>query len=106
MPKYLDTSGNNPLSVFICPRCKMKRAYVEMVTDPNTGLKVCNRGCADLKDPYRLPTRKTEDISIRYPRPDEPLDASNIEDVVLEDGSHWITDEGEFVVVDDDQIVI
>jgi hypothetical protein len=39
--------------------------------DPNfPGLKVCTRGCADEKDPYRLPARKTERINLQYPRPD------------------------------------
>jgi hypothetical protein len=31
---------------------------------------VCNEGCADQFDPYRLPARKTERITIRFPRPD------------------------------------
>lgn len=73
MPKFLRTDGNAPLSIFICPRCKFKRAYVDMVTDLNTGLKVCRFGCQDEKDPYRLPTRKVENISLRYPRPDEDI---------------------------------
>jgi hypothetical protein len=39
--------------------------------DPNfPGLKVCQQGCADQKDPYRLPARKTERITLQYPRPD------------------------------------
>ena len=39
--------------------------------DPNfPGLKVCQQGCADEKDPYRLPARKTERITLQYPRPD------------------------------------
>lgn len=73
MPKYLDTTGNSPLTIFICPRCKFKRAYIDMVIDPNTGLRVCKFGCQDLKDPYRLPTRKPEKLSVRYPRPDTDL---------------------------------
>ena len=31
---------------------------------------MCQRGCADEKDPYRLPARKTERITLQYPRPD------------------------------------
>jgi hypothetical protein len=39
--------------------------------DPNfPGLIVCQQGCADQKDPYRLPARKTERINLQYPRPD------------------------------------
>jgi hypothetical protein len=49
----------------------MKRPIVEAMPDPNfPGLKVCNRGCADQKDPYRLPARKTERIALQFPRPD------------------------------------
>lgn len=84
----------------------MKRAYVDMTKDPNTGLRVCIYGCADLIDPYRLPSRKTENISLMYPRPDEDISVSDVFDVVLEDGSHWVTDEDDFVVEDDNQILI
>ena len=41
------------------------------MNDPNfAGLRVCNEGCADQKDPYRLPARQTERINLRFPRPD------------------------------------
>lgn len=73
MPLYLDTMGENCYSIAICGRCKMKRKYSELVEDPNSKLRVCIYGCADELDPYRLPTRKTEDISLQYPRPDEDL---------------------------------
>jgi hypothetical protein len=36
------------------------------------GLRVCS-GCWDMKDPWRLPARKTETVAVRHPRPDEPL---------------------------------
>ena len=63
MPKWLDTTGNAVIAIFICDRCKMKRAAIEAMPDPNfPGLKVCTHGCADQKDPYRLPARKTERI--------------------------------------------
>lgn len=49
----------------------MKRPYSVMMPDPNfPGLRVCDQGCADNKDPYRLPARKTEKIALRFPRPD------------------------------------
>jgi len=42
-----------------------------MRSDPNfPGLQVCDQGCADQFDPYRLPARKTERIALRFPRPD------------------------------------
>ena len=49
----------------------MKRPEDEAHPDANfPGVIVCERGCGDEKDPYRLPARKTEKITIRYPRPD------------------------------------
>ena len=71
MPRFLDTRGNAVIAIFICDRCKMKRPIIEAMPDPNfPGLKVCQQGCADEKDPYRLPARKTERIALQYPRPD------------------------------------
>lgn len=68
---FLDTLGNASLAIFICDRCRMKRAMDEQMPDPNfPGLRVCQQGCADQKDPYRLPARKTERINLRFPRPD------------------------------------
>lgn len=71
MPRFLNTEGNALIAIFICDRCKMKRAIIEAMPDPNfPGLKVCQQGCADQKDPYRLPARKTERITLQFPRPD------------------------------------
>ena len=71
MPRFLNTLGNNVLSIAICDRCKMKRAYSEIIPDGNIpALRVCQNGCSDQWDPYRLPARQPEKISIRFPRPD------------------------------------
>ena len=71
MPIFLDTRGLTSVAIGVCDRCKMKRAYVDLGRDPNfPGLRVCNQGCADQIDPYRLPARKTERINLRFPRPD------------------------------------
>lgn len=71
MAIFLDTIGESDLAIAICDRCKMKRAHAVMRSDPNfPGLQVCNEGCADEFDPYRLPARKTERITLRFPRPD------------------------------------
>ena len=60
MSVWLDTRGNTVLSIAICDRCKMKRAYSDISMDRNTpGLRVCNNGCNDERDPYRLPARRT-----------------------------------------------
>lgn len=74
MPLYLDTRNETNAAIAICDRCKTKRPIGRFVNDLNSpGLRVCADTCADLYDPYRLPPRQTEDISLRYPRPDEPL---------------------------------
>lgn len=71
MPRFLDTLGYSDIAIAVCDRCKMKRPHAVMRSDPNfPGLQVCNEGCADEFDPYRLPARKTERINIRFPRPD------------------------------------
>ncbi len=81
MPRFLDTLGNSDIAIAVCDRCKMKRAHSVMRPDPNfPGLQVCDQGCADEFDPYRLPARKTERITIRFPRPDVSVavDPNNI----------------------------
>jgi hypothetical protein len=78
MPRFLNTEGNAVIAIFICDRCRMKRARIEAMPDPNfPGLKVCQQGCADQKDPYRLPARKTERIALQFPRPDVSVAASD-----------------------------
>jgi len=78
MPKWLDTLGNNVLSIAICDRCKMKRAYSEIIPDGNIpALRVCQNGCSDQFDPYRLPARQPEKITIRFPRPDADIAVYN-----------------------------
>ena len=78
MPRFLNTEGTALIAIFICDRCKMKRAIIEAMPDPNfPGLKVCQQGCADQKDPYRLPARKTERITLQFPRPDVSVAADD-----------------------------
>ncbi len=73
MPVYLDTRGNTVLSVAICDRCNRKFAYVDLMPDPNfPGMRVCKEDL-DQFDPWRLPAIKTENISLRHPRPDQNI---------------------------------
>ena len=84
MSIWLDTRGNAVLSIAICDRCKMKRAYSSIGADRNIpGLRVCDEGCNDERDPYRLPMRPTEKISIRFPRPD--ADVAEYNDAITTD---------------------
>ena len=78
MPTWLDTRGLSSLAIAVCDRCKMKRALVALGPDPNfPGLRVCDQGCRDNLDPYRLPARKTERINLRFPRPDVSVAAND-----------------------------
>ena len=73
MPVYLDTRGNSVLSVAICDRCSRKFAYTDLMPDPNfPGMRVC-KDDLDKFDPWRLPARQTENIALRFPRPDTPV---------------------------------
>ena len=82
MARFLNTLGNSTLSVFICDRCKMKRPYSSMRPDGNIpAIKVCSESCSDQFDPYRLPARQPEKITIRFPRPD--LDIAENHDAII-----------------------
>jgi hypothetical protein len=84
MSIWLDTIGNSVLSIAICDRCKMKRAYSNIGQDRNLpGLRVCNEGCNDERDPWRLPARQPEKITIRFPRPD--ADVAEQQDAITTD---------------------
>lgn len=73
MTVFLDTSGNSTLAIGICGRCSRKFPMGQLHPDPNyPGLLVC-RADQDQFDPYRLPARQTENIALRYARPDTPL---------------------------------
>jgi len=62
----------------------MKRAYSDIVQDGNIpALRVCIYGCSDQFDPYRLPARQPEKITIRFPRPD--ADVAQYNDAITTD---------------------
>lgn len=74
MPLYIPVSTKGVVAIAVCDRCKMKMPYNDLQPDGNSpGLRVCS-ACRDVKDPYRYPARKTEIITLKYPRPDEPLE--------------------------------
>lgn len=75
MSYYLDTRGLAVISIGICGRCSLKFPSVDLEPDPNSpGLMVCREDRDEL-DPYRLPPRETEDITLLFVRPDDPLSA-------------------------------
>ena len=61
------------VAIAICDRCGMKLYNGDLVKDPNNGLRVCV-DCKDDFDPYRLPARRTENVALDRPRPDEELE--------------------------------
>jgi hypothetical protein len=74
MPLYIPVSSKGVVAIAVCDRCKLKVRYDELRPDGNSpGLMVCEP-CCDKKDPWKLPARKTEVITLRRPRPDEPLE--------------------------------
>lgn len=96
MPMFLDTLGQPSLAIAVCDRCKMKRPFSTLGPDPNfPGLRVCDQGCRDQFDPYRLPARQTERINLRFPRPD----------VSVADNSQYLTTNpsGTFDISTEDQ---
>ncbi len=73
MPRFLDTRGNSSLAIGVCDRCKFKFPIGELRADRNSpGLRVCEK-CCDVKDPYKLPPKRPDNIVVAYPRPDETL---------------------------------
>jgi hypothetical protein len=92
MPRFLDTEGNASLAIAVCDRCKMKRAFSSMGPDPNVpGLQVCDQGCADQMDPYRLAARQTERINIRFPRPDVSVAANDNYLITTGNGQYYVS---------------
>ncbi len=73
MPIFLDTRGNSTYGIGICDRCSRKMSLDDLHQDPNSpGLRVC-REDQDEYDPYRLPPRQSEIVSLQFCRPDRPL---------------------------------
>lgn len=76
----MPTMSDGTIAIAICDRCKMKRAYTFLVPDGNSpGLRVCmTGGCRDELDPYRLPARQSDPLTLQYPRPDLSIAVTQI----------------------------
>ena len=78
MPIFLDTSGNTSLGIALCDRCSRKFPIGRLSPDGNSpGLRVCDEGCNDELDPWRLPARAPDQIALRFARPDVDLEPGN-----------------------------
>jgi hypothetical protein len=74
MSRYLPVKAvGGTMAIAICYRCSMKMYQGDLQKDVNTGAWYC-KDCCDLRDPWRLPARKTENITIQHPRPDTDLE--------------------------------
>ena len=72
MSLYLPVRVKGSAAISICYRCSMKKYYDELQKDPNNGNYYC-KDCVDLYDPWRLPARQAENISLQHPRPDTEI---------------------------------
>lgn len=94
MTLYLDTRGQATYGIGICARCQKKFPLAELGPDPNAeGLMVCTMD-RDVLDPYRLPARSAENITLPFNRPDVPL---------YEDPKGLVTEDDNYFLVEDDQ---
>lgn len=95
MAVFLDTRGRSTLGIGLCARCSRKFALDDLQPDPNyPGLMVCRADLDDF-DPYRLPARQPDNITLRFVRPDTDI-GTNPQGVISEDGDLFIiTEDGE-----------
>lgn len=101
MPIWLDPSGKTTYGQALCGRCSRKMSLDDLYPDPNVpGLFVCLED-RDVLDPWRLPPRQLEKMSLRFVRPDVPLD--NVDTVFYlstENGFHIITEDGAYILTE------
>lgn len=70
---FLPVNTHGPVAISVCPRCQKKVQYAALKKDPNNLQWYC-KDCVDELDPWRLPARRAEDISLQHPRPDVKLE--------------------------------
>jgi len=94
MSRYHSLNRGGILAVAICDRCCKKFNYVDLRPDNDSpGLRVC-AGCCDERDPYKLPARQTENITLRYPRPEVQLVVTDQGTFILTEGDEFLLTEG------------
>lgn len=69
MSLFLPVKNKGSVAIAVCQRCNKRMYYSDLQKDPNNGMMVC-KDDLDIYDPWRLPARKPEDISLQHPRPD------------------------------------
>lgn len=73
MARFLNTIGKTNLAVAVCGRCNRKVANADLQRDPDSRLMVCS-GCVDAPDPWRLPMRVPDRVSLPFVQADTPID--------------------------------
>lgn len=73
MGLYLPINTHGSCAIAVCPRCAKKVQYSDLKKDPNNDQWYCE-DCVDIYDPWRLPARNAEDISLQHPRPDTEIE--------------------------------
>lgn len=66
-------SVGGTMATAICYRCQKKMYAGDLRKDPNNQNYYCSE-CVDIYDPWRLPARRAEDISVAHPRPDTEIE--------------------------------
>lgn len=103
MPAFIDTRGESKLAIGICGRCSCKFPYTRLRPDPNyPGVLVCDDDIDEL-DPWRLPSRETENITLDHPRPDLTLTPGPMEVPVAPLQAVINTQTGNLIAVDSRQ---
>ena len=98
MSIWLDTRGRSVLGIGLCARCSRKMSLTELFSDPNSpGLRVC-REDLDQLDPYRLPPRQPDNITLPFVRPDAPLNSDPSGLVTEDDNSFLIGSNDQYLV--------
>lgn len=99
MPIFLNTTGHSHLGVAVCDRCRRKFPLDALRPDPNLpGLMVCDAD-RDFYDPYKLPPRQVENVTLPFIRREFDI-ATNPGGFITEDGdSFLITEEGDAFLV-------
>jgi hypothetical protein len=93
MPVFLDTRGKSTLAIGICGRCSRKFSMDDLAPDPNYPGLLCCDVDRDNYDPYRLPARQPENITLRFARPDTPI-GTNPAGLIAENGDQFLINEG------------
>ena len=97
MSIWLDTRGRSTLGIAVCARCSRRMSLDELFSDPNSpGLRVC-REDLDQLDPYRLPPRQPDNITLPFVRPDLPLNTDPSGLVTEDDNSFLIGSNDEYL---------